>query len=219
MRLPAEHSAATISRSERTLLPPGSSRAATVAVTQEWMRLAGEGRGVGSSWRQAARRPARVQTTIRPLLPIPGRTSISSASRSRCSLAAVTARAVAAHIATASLGTTPKRAMNSSTSRSLWLILPVLLAPGICFRDVPRARSDTPQPLRLPSVCARRRSRPRTHHMVCVRGRLRPKGSNPLGRRSGCGRCIWRFVWGGVCSPTGTSGTNAAGPDGMIAAS
>ena len=36
--------------------------------------------------------------------------------------------------------------------------------------------------------------------MVCVRSRLRPKGSNPLGRRSGCGRFIWAFVWGGVCS-------------------
>jgi len=88
-------------------------------VAQEWTSVAGEGLGTGSSSRQTARRPLRVQTTIRPLLPIPGQTSTSPANRSRRSLAAVTARAVSAHIATPSLGTTPWRAMNSNTSRSL----------------------------------------------------------------------------------------------------
>ena len=36
--------------------------------------------------------------------------------------------------------------------------------------------------------------------MVGVCGRLRPKGSNPLRRRSGCGLRFWAFVWGDVCS-------------------
>src|SRR4249919_2898301 len=142
MRLPALRSAVTISRSVRTRWPSRSRRAATEAVAQEWTRLANEGLGVGSSWRQTARRPGRVQRTIRPLLPIPGSTSTSPASRSRRSRAAVTARAVPAHIATASLDTTPWRAMNSNTSRSLWLILS-LLFPGICFRDVAAAPADT----------------------------------------------------------------------------
>lgn len=81
--------------------------ATTVVVAQAWMSVADEGLGVDSSSRQAACRPFRLQTRIRPLFPIPDQTSISPASRSRRSLAAVTALAVPAHIATASLGTTP----------------------------------------------------------------------------------------------------------------
>jgi len=191
MRLRSDRSRATISRSDRTRWPSCSSRTPTCAVADEWTREASGGRGTGSSSRHTARRPLRVQTTIRPLVPIPGQTSISPASRSRFSRAAVTARPVPAHEPTTCLGTTPNRATNSRTSRSRLLIRSVLL-PGTCLQDVADARFDTAAT--SPSGPARRRSRPRTHHIVCVRGRLRPKGSKSLLRRSGCGQHVWVFV-------------------------
>ena len=186
------------------------------------MSIGGGGRGVGSSSRLTARRPLRLQTTIRPLLPIPGRTSISPASRNRRSLAAVTALPVPAHFATTSLGTTPKRATNPSTSRSLWLIRSVLFPPGIsASQDDPETRFDTPAATSPLPRLARRRSRPHAPHMVGVCGRLRPKGSNPLGRRSGCGRWFWGVVWGTVCSrpPPSADGSQTDGSRNAISGS
>lgn len=74
-----------------------------------------------------------------------------------------------AHIATTSLGTTPKRAMNSSTSKSLWLILPVLLFPGILLPRRSRRPLRYPAATSPPSgICPTTQPTTYASHGVCA---------------------------------------------------
>ena len=195
IRSPSRRSAAMISRSERTRSPPLSSWAPTCAVSCQWRTVGRERRAGRSSVRPQRRRPMRVAISRGPVPSSGGWEMIRRASRRRRSRSSVTDLPVLARIETAERGTTPKRPMNSRTSKSRSLIRS--LTPSFLLRGIYRHDAIPPEsahssaatsPIRPPT--RRPQPTPSTRIAGGGGGSAAGGGLKPAPMRGGCGQPV-----------------------------